>query len=502
MRGTIATTIGRAIRAALSSVRKRVASPRKADNVSLAQILNGLTTPPPRTRIFADSYGRITKMFLMIGPYASGEARTQLLGEYGIFFCRLEPDTKFVVMYQTDQDKSDVEQVISANKVTNPERIEFLKADFDITIWARDCMVCLYLPDDPTRTAVLNKTPLHFWQTGSPLVPPALTAFDKTIVLVNDPFIVTDGGDVEADTEHAYVGDYSLVLTAMKIYGALEQDAALKTKVFAYYKKRSGGKEIVEPQAGDMHFPFLRQTVQDGALTPDPQFKRVDLGDGKITYEQALEELAAWLFEEHFDKPVRVMGRDDPHNPSVELEDATDHLDMGMTAVDDEVFFVGSAALGKQILASLSPSERDSLQGNVSAFYAAHGVADYKLPEVEPEGAFEPRNRGNEDDFEAYVDWLQTWGKSVKRVPCLEPPQPGLPYYTGDNCDMQRFERDGKKVRNVFLPVVGVKTWDDAFSAPYEEEGFEVIPVPMSEVLAMLGAVRCTSNWLARSPRG
>lgn len=227
----------------------------KAQEQSLEQILNRHKSPEPHTRIFADSYGRITNMALMLSPYPGHlgpDKRAQMMGAYKTLFTEMEPDTKFTVVVETDKDKSDVEKVISDNHVQNPGRITFLKPNVgELTIWARDMMVGMYKPGDPKHTALLNQTTLHSWHLNDMKVAGKIAAANPSIVLDKEPFIVSDGGDVESNTKEAFTGYYSVVSTEIKIAEALAKDPALKAKVFDYYKKHYG-KEVVEPKpAGD-----------------------------------------------------------------------------------------------------------------------------------------------------------------------------------------------------------------------------------------------------------
>lgn len=479
---------------------KPAAALPKADDRSLDQILNGLSAPPLHTRAFADSYGRVKDLALMLSPYVANDERTQLLGAYKTLFTEMEPDTKFNIVVQTDQDKADVQKVISDNHVANPERITFLKPDVgDLTVWARDMMVGMYTPDDPTHTALLHQTTLHSWHLSDIQVPGKIAAADPSIVLDTEPFIVTDGGDVQSNTKEAFAGYYSVVSTEMKIADALGKDPALKASVFDYYKQHYG-KEIVEPAAGDLHFPYvkvMRTDQTDGSfrLERDPAFHRDDAGPGKVTEQHALEDLAVNLFSQVMDKPVQVMGRDDPAAPGQEKDPATDHMDMGCTPIDDNTFLVGDPSLAKDAVATFTPKEREQLEAVLSK-RAGHEV---KLPE---QGQFQPHNRDDQSDFDAYAHILESKGYKVVRVPHLEPPKAGDPYISYNNCLMERFEKDGKEVRRVFLPQYGIPKLDEMADKVWESQGFEVHPIPLGALSSEWGALRCVSNWLDRSPKG
>jgi hypothetical protein len=481
-----------ALGAILTRLARRSSSRRNRQDESLAEILNG--APLPRTRAFADSYGRVTRLALMLSPYAADEERGQLLGAYKTLFTEMEHDTQFIVVVQTDQDQADVRKVIADNQVPNPERITFLKPNVgNLTIWARDMMVGMYLPDDPSRTALLHQTTLHSWHLSDMQVPAKIAAALPSIYLDTEPFIVTDGGDFQSNTREAFVGYYSIVSTQMKIWTALATDAALKARVFAFYE-RHYGKTVVEPADGNVQFPYVKQPGTEGSyqLVRNPAFHREDAGQGKVTLQHALEDLAIRLFAERADKPVQVMGRDDPNDLGREKDPATDHMDMGCTPIDDDTFLVGDPHLAQQVVASMTAEEHQQLQLVLSKI-ARRPV---QVPRIQP------RNRDDQSDFEAYVHILEQKGYKVVRVPHLEPPHDGDPYISYNNCLMERFAKDGSKIRRVFLPRYNVPKLDNMAREVWESLGFKVIQIPLWAVSAVWGALRCVSNWLDRFPRG
>ncbi len=481
------------------AIEKATATSKPDSSQSLEEILNGLTAPPTHTKVFADSYGRVTHLALMMSPYVAGDDRTQMLGAYKTLFTEMEPDTKFTIAVQTDKDQADIEKVIADNHVADPARISFLKPNVgDLTVWARDMMVGMYTPEDPSHTALMHQTTLHSWHLNDMQVPGKITAANPKIILDSEPFIVTDGGDVQSNTKEAFAGYYSIVSSEMKIAEALDKDQALKAKVFDYYQTHYG-KQIVEPAAGDLHFPYIKRMnpENDGSyqLLRDPAFHREDLGPGKVTEQHALEDLAVQLFSDRFDKPVQVMGRDDPSRPGKEMDPATDHMDMGCTPIDDNTFLVGDPSLAKQVVNALAPADREKLEGILSQ-RAGHPVT---LPEKQ---AFEPHNRDDQNDFDAYAHILESKGYKVVRVPHLEPPKAGDPYLSYNNCLMERFEKDGKEIRRVFLPHYGIQKLDDMADKAWQSQGFEVHPIPLQALSAEWGALRCVSNWIDRYPRG
>lgn len=465
---------------------------------TLRQILNGTraTDPPVPTRQFADSYGRVTHLALMLSPYVGGEARDQVLGAYKTLFTEMEPDTNFTIVVENDDDRKDVEKVIADNQVANPERIRFIAPDVgDLTVWARDMMVGLYTPEDDSHTALLHQTTLHYWHDNDAKVPGIITEQNPSILLDTEPRLVTDGGDVQSNTKESFVGYYSIAATEKQIGDRMQQDPALKKSLIQYYQQHFG-KQVVD-QRGPIQYPFrlIPRDTHDRHEVPfrlenDPNFRVAAPGPGKVTLQQATEDLAVSLFQEHFGKPVQVMGRDNPDTPDTE-EPATDHMDMGMTPIDDETFLVGDPGLARKLIDSMTPEER------------AQAEAALSRAQGRPVHLGAGRNRDNQGDFDEYARIHEAKGYKVLRVPHSEPGDgTNGAYISYNNCLMERFEKDGKELRRVFLPVYGIPKLDDYAIDVWKSQGFEVHPMPLDALSASWGALRCISNWLDRTPRG
>ncbi|MBS2033760.1 hypothetical protein JST97_02180 [bacterium] len=461
-------------------------------------------TPPPVAtnnprelgeKQFADSYGRVKHLALMLSSYASGDTRRQMLNAYQTLFTRMEPDTRFTIAVGSSRDRKDIEDMMARAKVSNPERIEFVdpKAG-SLTVWARDMMVPLQLTGDPNRTALLEQTPLHNWHDNDSAVPGAICAANPQILLDQDKRIVTDGGDVQSNTKESFVGYYSLAATAKQLANRVEGDPELKSKFVSDFEQRTG-KQVMDAHQG-VTFPFRMVDRESDnpealqwALVENPKFKPAELAPHQVTVAQMYEEEARKLFEEKFGKPVTVLGKDDPSTTHVE-EPATDHMDMGCTPIDDNTFLVGDPGLAKQIVAGMSYKELDDAERILSKS-AGRPV---RLPRAGD------RNRDNQEDFDAYAKTLTDKGYNVVRVPHAEP---GLSrsYISYNNCLMERFTReDGTDVRRVFLPVYGIPKLDDAAIKIWESQNFEVIPMELGSLSQRWGALRCVSNWLDRSP--
>ncbi len=403
---------------------------------------------------YADSCGQVKNLALMMSSYVGGRARSQMLDAYKTLFTRMEPDTKFTITVQGPSDQRDVEKAIKDSGMTNPERVQLIKPQVgSLTVWARDMMVPLFLKDDPNHVALLGQQPLHDWHDNDKLVPPAICKANPHILFDDDKSLVTDGGDVMANTKESFVGYYSLDATAQKISRSLDADPALKQKTVAEYEQKLGHPILTAAQ-----------------------------------HKEMCEEIAVERFSKKFGKPVTVLGKDDPTTVHRE-EPATDHMDMGCTPVDDRTFLVGDPSLAKKIVATMTPAEIADAERKLS------------------EAAGEPvrlvsRNGDCQEDFDGYEKTLKDKGYNVVRIPHLENGAVSRSYLSYNNCLMERFERpDGTKVRRVFLPVYEIPKIDQFAIKTWESQGYEVIPMPLGALSERKGALRCVSNWLERGPQ-
>jgi hypothetical protein len=456
--------------------------------------------PGTQTRQFADSYGRVTHLALTLSGYVSGMARQQVLNAYKILFTQMEPDTRFSVVVDTARDRADVEKLIKDNNVPNPERIKFIDPpEHGLTVWARDMMVPMFIPGDAQRTALLEQTPLHNWHNNDSVIPSSIVAQNPSIILDKEPRIVTDGGDVMANARESFVGYYSIAATSQRLAFLAQGDEDLKDSIIQYYEKQTGRK-VVDTEGGEIFpFKFVPVEIPDDAhrfpfrLVANPEYKTPELKNREVTAGQMYQDIAVMLFQQQFGKTVNVMGKDDPATPDKE-EPATDHLDMGLTPVDDRTFFLGEPRLVRDIFASMTPAEKKQASARLSKMAGKPVSVDDYIKE--------DRNRDNPRDFDAYEKILKDKGYEVIRLPHAEPGSWGGPYISYNNCLMERFDKDGRGVKRVFLPIYGIAKLDEHAMKEWRKQGFDVIPMRMEALSARWGALRCITNWLERSPKG
>lgn len=473
------------------------ASPTSIEKTALMRLFQEPGALAPQaggTRQMADYDGRVKHLALMLSSYArSGQMRAQVLEAYKTLFNRMEPDTKFSIVVDSNRDKADVERAIAESGCPNPERIQLVQPGVgDLTVWARDMMVGLELPGSPDRTMLLSQKPLHDWHGNDRDVPVFLSHAAPGVHLNTAKRLVTDGGDTTSNRSDSFVGHYSIAATAERLELAFK-DPALKSAGVKYFEAATG-KQVV--QGGGL--PYHMEQRDTGGLhrmplqmVENPSFVEKPLRNGEASEAEMYEWLSARMFEREFGKPVTVLGADDPTTDHKE-EPACDHMDMGFTPYDDRAAFLGDPGLARQLLESMTPEEKKQANERLSE------IAGKPLTVEDYFGAG-TRNRDNQEDFESYKRIAEDKGLEVTRLPHLEP-QSGMPYISYNNCLMERFTKDGEEVKRVFLPQYGIEKLDGYARSTWESKGFEVIPMELGALSAYWGALRCISNWLERSP--
>jgi hypothetical protein len=451
------------------------------------------------TRILSDNYGRVTHLAFQISDYVGGSMRNEVINAYKTVFQNMEPDTKFTIIVESDRDKSDVEKMIKSNNIPNQERFQFIKpGNLDLTVWARDQMIGMYFPDDPSKTALLNQRTLHSWHNDDEQVPPYVAAQNPSIVLDPEKRIRTDGGEVVSNNHETFVGFFSIAATAEKLQQMGVEDPSFRSAVISHYNTKSGQHVVESKDQNPFPFMLVPKEVpedmheRDFKIAPNPEYKAQALRSNEMAEGDMWMKAAKDLFEKQFGQKVMVMGADDPSTPQVEGP-ANDHLDMAITPFDEKTVAVGDPSMVKRALEKMTPKRRKEVEKQLSELL--------ERP-VSLRGLTENRERSDypnqQQDFDKYASNMEKEGYRVLRVPYSEPTW-GTPNITYSNNLIERFTKeDGTHVKRVFLPVYGIKELDKIALDTYKGEGFEVFPIPLASLASRKGALRCISQWLAR----
>lgn len=158
-----------------------------------------------------------------------------------------------------------------------------------------------------------------------------------------------------------------------------------------------------------------------------------------------------------------------------------DHVDMYLTAIDDNKVLVGSPALAEQIIATAGDDSKKAL-------YERLYITPNMPPPVGPD--FTPARVKLLDDIAA---GLKAEGVEVIRLPYADS-RGGDFIVTYDNVLQET--RDGRRI--VIMPVYHIPALDAAARKTYESLGMQVREVDVSTICHLSGTVRCIGNVVAR----
>ena len=159
----------------------------------------------------------------------------------------------------------------------------------------------------------------------------------------------------------------------------------------------------------------------------------------------------------------------------------SDHVDMYLTAIDDNKVLLGSPALARRIIASADEASKQAL-------YERLYITPNMPPPVGPD--FTPARIKLLDDIAAK---LTADGVEVIRIPYADS-RGGDFIVTYNNCLQET--RDGERV--VIMPTYDIPALDAAARKVYESLGMRVREVNVSTISHLVGAVRCMGNVVER----
>lgn len=449
--------------------------------------------------VYADCYGQITHLAIQVDGDVTRNPNIgrEVFNTIKTLFKEMEPDTKFTIIFEQNSDMEKVKQIMKEIEMPDPDRVNLLLAPYNITSWMRDNVVMAYIPGDKEHSRMIDKVPFH--SHDHPGLPKFIADHTPDLIYMKEPKLRTDGGDVVSNSQEAFVGYDSIYLTAMNLF-----------RQFSLFGLNSFNSELLNGTPPVYESPYFSKRVVFHNVPSKSHLPKYHLEknpnyipyrtDG-INHERASLQKSIEYFEKIFNKKIVVIGDDDP-NTRAQEGPATFHIDMGVTPVDDQTVFVGSPIMAMDIIKKW-PKEKykaanDALRGETGLNGDILGDLIRHNSEPDPTDCSVMKIPNN---FEAEVRKLQALGKNVVRIPYLEGnSRKGTPWMSYGNCLMQNFTtKDGRHVKNVFLPVFGTPL-DDVAKEAYEKQGFKVIPLPLAAFTGLAGAIRCMSNYFGRSP--
>jgi hypothetical protein len=209
-----------------------------------------------------------------------------------------------------------------------------------------------------------------------------------------------------------------------------------------------------------------------------------------------LDELVPELLTDTFGRKISVVCEGNAVGADGEKQPAF-HIDMIMTPIGEHAFTVGDPRLALEHLAGMSKAER-AHWNRVMAQAAGVPAGTDIIGGLERVNG-DPASLAK---FDRLAAELHRKGYDVERVPYLNGERRShlLPYMTYNNCLQERYrEDDGTPVQKIYLPQYGCEPLDASARATYERLGYVVVPLPMTAITILEGAIRCSAYPLERS---
>ena len=410
-------------------------------------------------QLLADSEGKIKHIALQLGNVEFDrplpeETRGALLGMYGQLMEHLSPEAHFTVAIADARGEQDVRK-LAQDKGIAPERLHIVDAQCDkgMSIWIRDSMLPVSADDGHTTLLIQDRT---YWPgPDDAKVAPMIDAAHPQIDSHPHPALRIDGGNVLTNHNLTLVGSDSVKHTRDRLQ-ELAKDPQTLQQMHSYYESRTG------------------ETVSTN----------------RASFDKMWEKLPEVVFKTEFERPIFVIGKDDPNTPAKEEQPAF-HIDMAVTPMGDKKWLVGDPGMAIEVFNKLSPEERTEVNRAMAAQAGLPADADLIGKLIEVNGSSE-----HQANFDNVAKELEGQGFEIERIPSLIGLRTtwSLPYLTYNNCMIETYG-DTKKV---FLPTYGCAPLDKMATETYERNGFEVVPLELSAVSKLEGAIRCSSYALER----
>ncbi|HPZ06869.1 MAG TPA: hypothetical protein PL110_02030 [Candidatus Eremiobacteraeota bacterium] len=423
--------------------------------------------------IFPDSCGKIEHMAFQFGNKEFeknlwSSTREAVLNVYKTLFRHMSPETQFTIVVPDKESMEICQNLVKECKPENPQRIHIVdsKAPHGFSIWIRDSMIPVRDGEGKGKLIIQDRT---YWPgEDDAMIPAIIDDHHDDISSVRNPVLRIDGGNILSNKTHAFVGIDSATQTT-DLLKELAENTENKKEIVRFYETKSG-KEVIE----------------EG--TPE---------GNQVTIEQMWTDIALMVFESEFNKKIYIVGNDDPSTPDIIETQPVFHIDMCTTPIGEDTFLVGDPSMAIELLRSLPPEEVKRLNEKVSKKCGFKETSDIigKIMDANKAKEFQV-------NFDNLAKELKEKGYNVHRMPYLSGLRTtwSLPYLTYNNCIQENYIDDsGEHIKKVYLPLYGMDPLDEIAVETYEKFGYEVIPLDMSAITILEGAIRCSAYPIDRS---
>ena len=411
--------------------------------------------------LFPDSHGKIEHLALQLGDVEFNkplpkETHDALMGVWDQLFTHMSPESHFTVVCANSSGVADVQQ-LAQNAGLKADRVEIIDAQAQkgMSIWIRDSM--LPTLDEQGNTKILIQDRTYWPGPEDNKVAELIDKSHDNIYSQPHPALRIDGGNVVSNRNLSLVGIDSINQMRDRLHELAVEPGNYK-QMLEFYEHTTGTSP-----ADDM--------------------------------DKFWADMPKLVLASEFHRPVMVVGTDDLATANVETQPAF-HIDMAVTPIGDKKFLVGDPKLAIEAFQALSPEERAKVnqemikagtlkEGDdlIGRLCEVNGGADYQ------------------SNYDRVATELKEAGFEVERIPSMIGLRTtwSLPYLTYNNCMMEIYDNDkGQTVKNVYLPQYGCQPLDDWSRRVYQENGYTVVPLQMSAVSKLEGAIRCSCYALER----
>lgn len=426
-----------------------------------------------KVSLMSDSKGKIKHIvFQSVGT--SGSITEELINAYGKLIDNMESDVKFTFLASGISKYDRIMDLLKDKK--NPERFKVIDTGRYLSIWTRDSMIPVK-SENGTVILLPDRYRDSYYLADERYAAKVLKENNQNFDSQKLDNIFIDGGDILSGPGTFFVGEGSIHKTIESLKERSARDKDFKFYILNYYEQHTGKKVAEESR-------FIEFTGNK------------KLNQNEVTFEQMLEELVPEILQSKFGSKLYVLGKDDPKTQRVERQPVF-HIDMCITPIDEKVALLADPCMALDIIKKLKNENPDEYKKQVEEFCRCSDMSVEEFVNYLKRELGNSRYNKEESDFEAAGRNLKQEGFKVITVPYLAPKV----YMSYNNCLMNDYySQEGRRIKQVFLPVYGFKALDDTAVKTYEDLGYEVIPLKFSNVAELKGALRCVSQVLEKSP--
>lgn len=399
--------------------------------------------PLPASSLDMDGYmipcneGRISHMTLTCGML--GNAKQNYLDALKTFLAQM-PDAKFTVLTSSGGDAKElqghVNEWVREGSIKNPERITLQNTDKHLSIWAQDSTLVV-------GDKVIEQDRMWFPGSGDGAVASELSKADSSLKYQKMEGIFIDGGNQLATRDTIYVGSDAIAFMQRDMKSYPSKYNKITSELGIAEPSRMSQEELCKLML-DKTFPNQKVVVV-GYKGQQPAF--------------------------HIDMAMTPLGRTDPETGK-------------------KVMVVGDPSMATKMLKDIkakSPEKYKQYEQNVQTKL---GWAPDRPLDKLVDGV------GNDTDlqenFDALAKGFEKDGFKVERVPYLGSSSlRNEPWITYNNLI---FDGD-----NIFIPNFGIPEMDDPSNNVFKKYGYNPIPIDMTAISSLQGAINCITKVVERN---